>query len=43
MGQGKYDAYTAGKFQFDQLSKEYANDVFGTMRSETPLKDLVND
>ena len=43
MGQGKYDAYTAGKFQFNQLSKEYANEVFGTMRSETPLKDLVNE
>ena len=43
MGQGKYDAYAAGKFEFNQLSKEYANEVFGTMRSETPLKDLVND
>ncbi len=41
MGQSKYDAYKEGKFKFSQLSKEHENDVYGLMRSETPLKDLL--
>ena len=43
MGAGKYDAWKAGKFEFSQLSKETDNDVFGKMRGETPLKDLVKE
>jgi len=43
MGAGKYDAWKAGKFDFSQLSKETENDVFGKMRGETPLKDLVKE
>ena len=43
MGAGKYDAWKAGKFEFSQLSKENENDVFGMMRGETPLKDLIGE
>lgn len=41
MGKGKYEAFQAGKFEFDQLSTFYESDTFGLMRYETPLKDLV--
>lgn len=41
LGQGKYDAWKAGKFTLDQLSQEKENDVYGLMRVEVPLKDLV--
>lgn len=41
MGAGKFEAYNAGEFEFSQLSKEQENDVYGKMRTETPLKDLV--
>jgi hypothetical protein len=41
LGQGKYDAWKAGEFTLDQLSKETENDVYGLMRVETPLKELV--
>lgn len=43
MGAAKYDAYTAGQFQFSQLSKIREDEVYGTMRVETPLKELVNE
>jgi len=43
MGQSKYDAWKSGQFSFDKLSREVENDVYGKMRSETPLKDLVNE
>lgn len=41
LGQGKFDAWKAGKFTLPQLSKEHDNDVYGKMRVETPLKELV--
>lgn len=41
MGPGKYDAYKAGKFEFSALSNQQDNEVYGTMRTETALKDLV--
>jgi len=41
LGAGKYDAWMAGKFDLSQLSKEYENDVYGKMRVEVPLKELV--
>lgn len=41
LGQGKFDAWKAGKFTLPQLSKEHENDVYGKMRVETPLKELV--
>ncbi len=43
MGNGKYDAWQEGKFNFDQLSNTYQDDVFGQMRGETPLKNLLGD
>lgn len=41
MGAGKFEAWQKGQFTFDKLSHEVDNDVYGKMRSETPLKDLV--
>ena len=43
MGAGKYDAWKADKFEFNALSREKENDVFGMMRGETPLKDLIGE
>jgi len=43
MGGSKYDAYKAEKFDFNSLSREKENDVFGMMRNETPLKDLIKE
>lgn len=43
MGRGRWEAYKAGKFQFSQLSKIYDDPVYGFMRGETPLKDLINE
>ena len=43
MGEGKYEAYSAGQFEFSQLSREKEDEVYGLMRTETPLKDLVPD
>jgi hypothetical protein len=41
MGPGKYDAYKAGLFEFSALSNQQDNEIYGTMRTETALKDLV--
>lgn len=41
MGAEKHGAYVNGQFTFDQLSTQQANDIYGTMRTETPLKDLI--
>lgn len=43
LGKGKYEAWKDNKFSFSQLSREVENDVYGLMRTETPLKDLVKD
>ena len=43
LGVGKFEAWKAGKFELSQLSREVENDVYGLMRSVTPLKDLIND
>ena len=43
MGNGKYEAWQEGTFNFDQLSNTYDDDVFGTMRGETPLHKLLGD
>jgi len=37
----KYQAWKEGKFDFEQLSTTRPDDVFGEMRTETPLKDLI--
>jgi hypothetical protein len=41
MGPGKLEAYKAGQFTFDKLSKQVDNQVYQTMRVETPLQDLI--
>lgn len=43
MGKGKYKAYKDGLFTFDKLTRELPDPVYGLMRSETPLKDLINE
>jgi hypothetical protein len=41
MGKGKHAAWTKGLFEFSQLTTEQKNDVYGLMKTETPLKQLV--
>ena len=41
LGDAKYDAWAAGKFPFSALSTQSSDPRWGTMRTETPLKDLV--
>lgn len=41
LGPGKYDAWQAGKFEFSALSSQHADEVYGSMRSEATLADLV--
>jgi hypothetical protein len=41
LGPGKYAAWQKGEFPFAQLSRETTDPVWGKMRGETPLKDLV--
>jgi hypothetical protein len=43
MGDTKFEAYQANKFEFSQLSTTTNNDVFGDMRTVTPLKELIGD
>jgi SPP1 gp7 family putative phage head morphogenesis protein len=43
MGKNKLDAYRAGKFEFSQLGRNTPNDVYGEMRTVTPLKDLLGE
>ncbi|NTU61680.1 MAG: radical SAM protein [Caldiserica bacterium] len=43
MGPGKYEAYKEGAFEFSQLSKFYEDPVYGTMRVETPLNELIKE
>jgi len=42
MGKAKWEAWKGNQFDFSKLTKTYENDVFGTMRSEASLKDLLN-
>ena len=41
LGNGKYEAWKGGKFGFDALSSTKVDSVYGEMRIETPLKELV--
>jgi len=43
MGEGKYQAYQDNLFTFDKLTTEKENYVYGLMRSETSLKELLNE
>lgn len=41
MGDARYAAWKEGKFVFSQLSTEYDNDVYGKMRGEASLKNIL--
>lgn len=41
LGAGKYDAWKNGLFDFSRLSQEHDDDVYGIMRAEASLKDLI--
>jgi len=41
MGKAKHAAWKAGKFEFERLSVESKDAVWGKMRSEAPLKSLI--
>ena len=43
MGNEKFEAWKSGKFEFGQLSSTHTDDVYGEMRGETPLKDLIGE
>ena len=41
MGPGKYEAWKEGKFDLSDLTSVYNDEVYGEMRRETTLKELV--
>jgi hypothetical protein len=43
LGGGRWLAWRAGTFRFDQLSQTFTHPVFGTMRHERSLRELVGD
>ena len=43
MGEGKWQAWQDGKFEFAALSKQHDDEVYTTMRSEASLKDLLGE
>jgi hypothetical protein len=43
MGAGRYEAYTAGKFDFAAQSTTRNDDVYGDMRVEATLKELIGE
>jgi hypothetical protein len=43
MGETKWQAWMDGKFEFGQLAQDTPNDVYGNMKTVTPLKDLIDE
>jgi hypothetical protein len=43
MGDSKHEAWSAGRFEFGQLSAEQDNDVYGLMRTEASLASLIGE
>lgn len=41
MGPGRYEAWQAGKFSFDQLTTTHNDEVYGDMRVERSLRELI--
>jgi hypothetical protein len=41
MGEGRYTAWKDGKFELDKLTTTRENDVYGAMRTEATLKELL--
>ena len=43
MGKGMHEAYKAGRFEFPKLSVQKPEEVYGTMRFQATLKELIGD
>lgn len=43
LGDDKYQALKEGKFEFKDMSRESPDPVFGMMRGETPLSELIKE
>jgi hypothetical protein len=43
LGDEKWQALQDGKFEFNKLSIQKENDIYGTMRQEATLKELLNE
>lgn len=43
MGDAKYEAWKDGKFEFNQMATHSDNEVYGSMTTQTPNKDLFNE
>jgi SPP1 gp7 family putative phage head morphogenesis protein len=43
LGPGKYEALTAGKFEFSQMAKRTDNEIYGTMTVAATLAELVSE
>jgi hypothetical protein len=43
MGESKFEAYKENKFELSQLSTQRQDEVYGSMRGVTPLKDLIGE
>jgi len=43
MGDAKYEAWQEGKFEFSALSKQGHDDVYGSMRTEASLSELLGE
>lgn len=41
LGPGKYDAWSDGQFEFSALTTEHDDPVYGTMRTEATLQELI--
>ena len=43
MGNDKHSAWQDGKFEFSQLSAQFENEIYGSMRSEASLASLIGE
>ena len=43
LGKGKFEAWQDGKFEFSALSTTYQDDIYGTMRREATLQELIGE
>jgi len=41
MGKGRYEAWAAGKFDLSKITNIYEDDIYGRMRRESTLKELL--
>lgn len=43
MGPGKFEAWQKGQFEFSQLSKDYDDPAYGTLKREATLTELTGE